>query len=538
MNVHENTPEKEVVIEGGAYVIDAPEHMTDIGHLVPDLLPYLREGEKVVYVEEVPRQRRITIPSAVLELQRLTKSDNIDEIGKNGPVIAATTLNDDETRSELHLYEAVFGRDSLFVAHELLDVYPELAKSTLRTLASVQGTTWNTASEEEPGKIPHEIRNPESDTVARILSEERGWAWPYYGAVDATPMYVRLFAAYVSRIDNGVELLEEKYQAKDGTYHTMQESLDSALSWMRMRMDANPDGFIEYKKGLPGGIENQMWRDSWDSFFHADGRIANREHGIASLDVQRITYDAVLEIAELYEKIPFKQATAQALYIQATLLRKKILETFWVEPENGRSDAIGFFALGTERDERGAVHQLKIKTSDMGHLLYSRLLDGDDEETTKYRESIVRHLFSPTMLATGGIRTLASDEIRYRPSAYHNGTVWPAFNYLISQGLRRHGLYTLAREIDERNLKIVHMTGELPEYVSGNDGEHPVLSTRIVDVWDATHGKMNRIEQPPQEVQAWTVAAVAAIQRVHAVNADMPLYVSALEREILDSFKL
>ena len=534
MNKNEIKPDFEFVLEGGAYHVPNPENMPDVGYLAPDLLPYIRDGERIIHIEHVPRHHNENKPSAMRELLRLTNSMDVTEIGKNGPVIAATSLEDDEPSSELHLYEAVFGRDSLFVAHELLDEYPELARATLLKLASLQGQEWNNTREEEPGRIPHEIRDPKNDIIARTLSEKRGWEWPYYGAVDATPMYMRVFAAYVSKIENGYELLNQDYQAKDGTTHKMSESLEYALAWVQKRMSANPEGFVEYKSPIAGGIENQMWRDSWDAFFHADGTLANRNQGIAALDVQRITHDALSEVADVYETLPHKQGEARLLHIQAALLRKKILENFWIEKSSWDENDHGYFAIGSDRDEYGNIRPLKIKTSDMGHMLYSRLLDGDDVETVRHCEAVVKQLFSPAMLAAGGIRTLADDQQRYRPSAYHNGTVWPAFNFLISQGLRRHGYNALAENLENRIMSTVDQTGELMEYVSGDGGSTPMIATRIVDVWDSVYQRVNRIEQPPQEVQAWTVASVLAIQIAHGKNQYNQPIPSEFEQRILD----
>ena len=141
----------------------------------------------------------------------------------------------------------------------------------------------------------------------------------------------------------------------------------------------------------------------------------------------------------------------------------------------------------------------------MGHLLRSKLLDGD--KYRHYREAVVWQLFSPEMLSPCGIRTLATDEVRYRPGAYQNGSVWLWDTYYCAEGLRHHGYYGLAANLADRIHMVINVTQRFPEYVRGDDDPYPRINPRIVDVWDENVGRVNRIEQPPQEVQAWTVAA-------------------------------
>lgn len=497
--------EPEIVIEGASPEVENPWDKPDQSAKAPDLIPYLLPDETIISVHQVPRLHKNHLPSSLKELFRLTQSVSSADVGDHGPVIAGTSLEDDD-RIELHLFEAVFGRDSLRVASDLLEHYPKLAKATLIKLASLQGQEWNTSREEEPGRIPHEIRDLNSDVVAQRITAKHGWGWPYYGSVDATPEFIRVFSAYSKKTKNGMSFLGDNYQAKDGSTHVMADALADALRWVEQRMDANPEGFVEFKAAFPGSIENQVWRDSWDAYSHADGTIANHQQGIASVGVQTIVYDALLDVAGLYEGVPDKQGEAELLVNRAELLREQVMKHFWTDKDGG------FFVLGTDRDEAGNLRQLDVKTSDMGHLLDSRLLMGDNPEVIRRREAVVRQLFSPTMLATGGVRTLANTEIRFRPGAYHNGNVWLWDNYLIAQGLRLHGYHSLAHELDRRILADMVETNEFPEFVRGGDGKLPEATTRVVDIWDAKNRRVNRIEQPPQEVQAWSVAALLSIK--------------------------
>lgn len=487
---------------------DESQELIDRRAEVPDLEPFLRPGERVINVEPISVPAPTKYPSAYEALKRLTDAEYRHEIGEHGPSIAARATKEGKEIAELRLFEVVFGRDSLQVASNLVDRFPKLVRATVMRLAELQGVSENPQSEEEPGRIVHEVRSP-NDPIAQRITREHGWEWPYYGTVDATPMFVRAIAAYCQR--EGVDFLREKYTGKDGKKQTVAEALQASIGWMRHRMDANPEGLLEFKRTNPGGIENQVWKDSWDAYFHTDGTMANHEQGIASVEVQALSYDALLDAADLYERLgqhatqeqrkTYAQQSSE-LRTRAERIRTVIIDKLWIEDEKG-----GYFALGTDRDERGNLRPLKIRTSNMGHLLNSRLLDGYEPETVRRRESVIRELFSPDMLNASGIRTLSKSEKRFRPGAYHNGTVWLWDTYYISQGLERQGYHQLAQELNKRIWSVVDKFKKFPEFARGGDEAEPMLNTRIVDIEDSA-GFKNRIEQPPQEIQAWTVAAI------------------------------
>lgn len=149
----------------------------------------------------------------------------------------------------------------------------------------------------------------------------------------------------------------------------------------------------------------------------------------------------------------------------------------------------------------------------MGHALNSRLLEDGTAESNRMRDALVRQLSSPELLTPSGIRTLASDEVRFRPGAYHNGSIWLWDTHHIAKGLRRHGYHDFADELDRRLLHVVSVTKIFPEYVRGDGSDAPSINTQTIVVWDEQGQRKNQIEQPPQEVQAWTVAAILAIKK-------------------------
>ena len=475
-----------------------------------ELLPSypLLPGETIRSVTEHPLRVHDQIPSSTRELLRLTRSNRVDDIGHSGPSIASLAMESGLQQARppehLRLYEVVFGRDSLRVAIDLINSHPQLARSTVLALATLQGTAYNTNREEEPGRIVHEARDSD-DPIAQRLTHELGWEWPYYGSVDATPDFIRTLAAYTNKSEENHGFLSEPYTNKDGNEHTIANALDSALEWIARRRTENPEGLIEFKSELPKGIENQVWKDSWDAYHHADGSIANHEQGIASIEVQVTAYDALIDAAELFEDVLENQARADSLRAQAHTLRTAIFDHFWTDEKGG------YFVLGTDRDDNGELRQMKIRTSNMGHVLNSRLLEGDDPSIVEKRKAVVHHILSPELLCKAGIRTLASDELRFRPGAYHNGSVWLWDTHHIAKGLRRHGYTEEADDLDNRILEAANTTGMFPEYVRG-DQDTIAVNRHTIVLHDALQHRENVVEQPPQEVQAWTVAAIRAIK--------------------------
>jgi glycogen debranching enzyme len=413
---------------------------------------------------------------------------------------------------ELRKFEAVFARDALRVNEFIGDFFPRLRWATVHALAQLQGVQYDTAREEEPGKIIHEWRDP-TDPVAQKLTAQSNWGWPYYGAVDTTPLFIRAVATLL-HINPGAGVAE--IEQSDGRCCVLTDSLASALAWLCQRVDNDPDGLLTYRRLNSEGIENQIWRDSWDSLSHADGDLPNHDQPIAALDAHVLAYDALVT-ASLYLRAHGTDETraAGALEERAHRVRSAILRRFWIE-----GGGTGFFAAALDFSPKGERHPLKTRVGDMGHLLASRLLHGSHMH--EYRDAIVRQLFSPGLLCSAGIRSLHSDEIRYWPGGYHTGSSWIWQSMHIADGLEQHGFGHLADELRTRCRQVHLHTGLLPEFARGND-DRSILNDRIVDFWQATDRRENRLEQPPQEVQAWTVASLyAAKRRVNARARPLP----------------
>jgi glycogen debranching enzyme len=181
-----------------------------------------------------------------------------------------------------------------------------------------------------------------------------------------------------------------------------------------------------------------------------------------------------------------------------------VLNEFWVNDLDG-----GYVALATDRGLDGQPRRLEVRSSNMGHLLNSRLLDGSEPDVVRKRQAVVATLFRPDMLATAGVRTLSNREKGFNPVSYHNGGVWPHDTAWIAVGLERHGFYGLSWELHRRVYHVIETTHSFPEVAQGGNGLEPRLSTRWVLVWNPSINRytLDPLERTPQEIQAWVVAA-------------------------------
>jgi glycogen debranching enzyme len=298
-------------------------------------------------------------------------------------------------------YVATFGRDALITSHQMLMVNAKPARSTLKFLAKRQGTRVDDWRDEQPGKILHEIRRGEL-AGAGIVPHT-----PYYGSVDATPLFLLLYAQHF-RWTGDLELARE-----------LLPNALAALDWIDQYGDLDGDGFVEFLCRSPVGIRNQGWKDSHDSVVHADGRMA--EPPIALAEVQGYVYAAKLRVADVLDALG-DPVRASLLREDAAVLRQRFNQAFWMEDEQ-------VFAGALDADKR----QVRTVVSNPGHGLYCDVVDVDKATP------MARRLLAPDMFSGWGIRTMSKSAAAYNPMSYHNGSVWPHDNAFIAAGLKRYG---------------------------------------------------------------------------------------------------
>lgn len=327
-------------------------------------------------------------------------------------------------------FMTIFGRDSLITSWMAMLVDPDLALGTLQTLARFQGEKVDPITEEEPGRIPHEMRFGES---ARL---SLGGGSVYYGSVDATPLFVMVLG----------ELQRWGYRPEE--VDALLPAADRALAWIDEFGDRDGDGYVEYQRTSDRGLQNQGWKDSWDSTSFVDGRLA--EPPIALCEVQGYVY-AALHARSHFATEHGDHEMATRLHERAADLKTRFNRDFWL-------DDLGRFAMGLDRDKR----PIDALASNMGHCLWTGIVD--DEKAPL----VGKQLLSDDMFSNWGVRTLAAGMARFNPVSYHNGSVWPHDNAICAAGLMRYGLVDEAHRVMEAIVSAAAYFGNrLPELFAG-----------------------------------------------------------------------
>ncbi|WP_096189926.1 amylo-alpha-1,6-glucosidase [Evansella halocellulosilytica] len=348
-------------------------------------------------------------------------------------------------------YAVPFGRDSMITALFMLSVKPDIAKNTLKTLAAYQGKEHNDVKDEEPGKIMHELRFGELSNTRQVPFT------PYYGTVDATPLFLILASKYYH------------WTKDDNFMKELKPNLDAALGWIRNKEKDGENPFVQYKKNAEKGIPNQGWKDSSNSMIHQDGTFA--ESPIALVEVQGYVYAAKKELSAVYAELGFSDES-EAMAKEANAMHSHIEEHFWMEES-------GYYAMALD----GKNEQVQSISSNTGHLLFAEV---------EKKEAIVSRLFQEDLNNGYGVRTMSSGEAGYYPMSYHNGSVWPHDNGMILLGLQKHHFNSecgkLMRQLLDASIQFADQ--RLPELYCGYErGEDdllvPYLTTCSPQAWAA-----------------------------------------------------
>jgi glycogen debranching enzyme len=347
--------------------------------------------------------------------------------------------NDGPMRGEHYIaagipwFTTLFGRDSLITSLQVLPFMPDVARETLRILADWQAREDDDSRDMQPGKILHELRVGELARTGELPHR------PYYGSVDATPLWLILLDE-TYRWTGDLELVRSLWP-----------NALAALAWIDKYGDRDGDGFIEYERRTPAGLLNQGWKDSGDAIRHRDGTLAVAP--IALVEIQGYVYDAKLRMASLARRLDDSTLAAR-LESQAAELYRRFNDAFWLEDTS-------FYAIALDRDKRhvGTIG------SNPGHCLWSGIVPPERVD------AVVDRLLDPAMDCGWGIRTYASGQPGYNPVGYHTGTVWPHDNALIAAGMKRAGRHDAADRVASRIFEAAQHSPDfrLPELFCGFD---------------------------------------------------------------------
>ena len=337
-------------------------------------------------------------------------------------------------------FMTLFGRDTLITSLQELLVGPEPAAASLRALAEAQADVDDPERDAEPGKIVHELRRGKTALI---------WTDRYYGTVDATPLFLVLLSELWRWTGDDAIVLELEHAAR------------RALDWIDTYGDRDGDGFVEYLRRGSHGIDNQNWKDSWNSMVFHDGAVAHAP--IAPVEVQGYVYDAKLRVAELARRVWADDELAARLEREASALRERFDDAFWLEEH-------GWYAMGLDRDKR----PIDALASNMGHLLWSGIVPAERVA------EVAARLTSGPLWSGWGVRTLADDEAAYDAREYHNGSVWPHDNSLIALGLAHAGRPEEAGRIVRALIDASPFFDyRLPEHFAGTERRDPTAPESV-----------------------------------------------------------
>jgi glycogen debranching enzyme len=333
-------------------------------------------------------------------------------------------------------FMALFGRDTLISSWESLIAGTDVGLDVLASLARFQGTAFDGATGEQPGKILHELRTG----GAEVFGVASGRA--YYGTVDASALFVQLLAE------------AHRWGAPDEAVTGLLPAARAALAWCVEHGDIDGDGYVEYVPDAKG-LGNQGWKDSGDAMVHADGSLAPAP--IALAEVQAYAWGAQRGLADLEDRLGDPERAAE-LRRRADDLREAFQRDFWL-PE------AGLVAMGLDGDKR----PLAVASSNMAHCLWTGMLDA------QVGDAVARRLAEPDLAAAWGLRTLGAREAAYNPLGYHVGSIWPHDTALGVAGLVRYGHVDAAARLVDGLLAAAEAFGwRLPELFAGLDAGVPV----------------------------------------------------------------
>jgi glycogen debranching enzyme len=407
------------------------------------------------------------------------------------------------SEADTGLFACLFGRDSLWTLLLVLDAaelreerefnaWVEVAgATTLASLAAMQGSKVNDATEEQPGKVLHEYHpggRLEQRHIDSGMPFEEGRT---YSGFDQTFLFVIAVKRFLD-VFPGNEVVQGLWP-----------NVERALEWTKTHADEDDDGIFEYRRRDDRNLKNQVWKDSFDSITATGFDVP--PHPLAWIEVQAYAYRTFLDAAHLYS-IRGLSSLAEHYGARARLLRDQVNDRFWIDAED-------CFAMALDGDKV----PIRMIGSNPGHALWAGLLD------RPRCEKLVDRLFQPDLMTPYGLRTLSARSHFYAPFAYHRGNVWPFDNAIFAAGLLAAGYEARARAVMQGVGEALLTAGTPlevyvvldPEIYIARRASEPALA-----YYRFSPPRPGRRFAPQNQNQAWTAAAMlffaAALSRDYA----------------------
>jgi glycogen debranching enzyme len=352
----------------------------------------------------------------------------------------------------------LFGRDAGMTAKFVAAFDHKVAQETIVALVALQGTAINTKTQEQPGRIHHELRDFKTwdgrlgdRLVFRFLRPFWGvkddQLLSYY-AVDTTGTFIRLVNKYVHKVDRAI--LDRRVTNAHGETVTVAEAVAAAAEWITEQLDENHH-FVSLRSNK-WSIQFQTFQDSSTAYNRSDGSLMNFKRGITYIEAQAFAIGALEDATRILEDHPRRHYWQE----KAHAMRDAFIADFW------DSEAKRF---GSAIDVDGLTDMDNIS---IGWTLNTSFWEEIPKDVRAERISaIVRRLFADDMLTRVGIRTRSIAQQQPMPGVveYHGSlTVWPMFNFMVIEGLRRHGLLMLAEQLENRLINGLNAVKDFDEF--------------------------------------------------------------------------
>jgi glycogen debranching enzyme len=336
-------------------------------------------------------------------------------------------------------FHALFGRDSLITALQVLPERPDVARATLRALAALQGSRDDPETDEEPGKILHEYRPQAEPRFAELGWPVRDGQLLYYGSADSTSWFLVVLAAL----------------GDDALSAELEPARRAAAGWLERALERG-GGVVRYgPRTSSGGLAQQGWRDAAAPVeAHPNGGGILRPDGSApaapqaDADVQAVAYAALRALGDE------ERAAALAARIERDFGPDVMALEAGDRPVPGAGSQLGWLLWSGARGEERAA-------------------------------AAARRLCEPDVLTPFGLRTLARTSPVFDPQAYHRGSIWPFDSWLGWGGLRAAGFLEEAERVRSGVLAALDRLGQAPElYAVDAAGElQPAPAANRVQAW-------------------------------------------------------
>lgn len=413
----------------------------------------------------------------------------------------------------------LFGRDGSMAAKFVADFDHDVVRETIVALAALQGVEHDPKTQEEPGRIHHELRDFRTwkgKLSERLLFLPWYWLWGVrdrqlltYFSVDTTASYVRLVHKYAKHID--ASILLKKVTTHRGTTVTIADTLTLAADWLMDKVQDN--GVMSNQRQNKWALPFQTYEDSLTTYVRSDGSLADYTQPMSYVEVQAFAADALDDMAEMFPGHDLSLSWKET----ARRMHEALLESFWDKEKQFFASALD---MGGPIDVPNVSAGWTLNTSLWGEM--------NAEKRAAYIGPIVERLFSDEFLTNVGLRTQSRASVSPVRGVvgYHSSeVVWPMFSFMVVEGLRRHRLYTLAEQLENRILNGLNATGNFDEFfIVRSDGTVALPDHHGAD------GTI-KVQMPPEKRIAFSVVPAITMAK-RASYKDERLSQSAWQKQL------